>query len=150
MHFGTRAIHISRRFDITFNNHLHLASYLKEPILLKIVYWSNINLFILRGGTRWRIRNGTNISLLNENWLCDASSLSVQDTKVSLMATLTVADVIMPDEKNWNLPLLSSMFEHNSVQKIIKTPLYDSVTEDKHIWHKEKDGVYKKSWILHI
>jgi hypothetical protein len=98
--------------------------------------------FILRAGTRWRIGSGIDVSLLNENWLYDASSLSVQDTKASLAATLSVADVIMPDEKSWNLPLISSLFEPNSVQKIVRTPLYSSVTDDKRIWHKEKDGMY--------
>ncbi|KAK2427871.1 hypothetical protein QL285_026426 [Trifolium repens] len=95
-----------------------------------------------KAGTRWRIGSGIDVSLLNENWLYDASSLSVQDTKASLAATLSVADVIMPDEKSWNLPLISSLFEPNSVQKIVRTPLYSSVTDDKRIWHKEKDGMY--------
>jgi hypothetical protein len=56
--------------------------------------------FILGVGSRWWIGSGTDIPLLNENWLFDASALNVQDTKVSLAVNLSVADVIMPDEKS--------------------------------------------------
>jgi hypothetical protein len=56
--------------------------------------------YILRAGSRWRIESGTDISLLNENWLFDASVLSMQDTKVTLAANLSVVDIIMQDEKN--------------------------------------------------
>jgi hypothetical protein len=57
------------------------------------VVWRSISnsRFILRVGTRWRIRSGTDISLLNENWLFNASALSVQDTKETLAAKLSVA-----------------------------------------------------------
>jgi hypothetical protein len=44
MDCGTRAIHISRKFSNTFNNHLHFTSYLKEPILSKMKYLSKTNL----------------------------------------------------------------------------------------------------------
>jgi hypothetical protein len=106
--------------------------------------------FILGVGSRWWIGSGTDIPLLNENWLFDASALNVQDTKVSLAVNLSVADVIMPDEKSWNLPLISSLFEPNSVLKIVKTPLYNSVTADKRICHREKDGMYSVKSAYHL
>ncbi|KAK2352249.1 hypothetical protein QL285_096560 [Trifolium repens] len=37
----------------------------------------------------------------------------------------------MPDEKSWNLPLISSLFEPSSVLKIVKTPLYNSGTRPR-------------------
>ncbi|CAJ2628079.1 unnamed protein product [Trifolium pratense] len=98
--------------------------------------------FLLRAGSRWTIGSGNNIPLLNENWLFDASSLQLQQTEVSLAGHLAVADVILPDTKGWNLPLLTTLLESSGIDKVLHTPLFDSVVEDKRIWRMEKNGVY--------
>jgi hypothetical protein len=99
------------------------------------VVWKSIrnSRFILGVGTRWRIGSGTDISHLNENRLFHASALSVQDTKETLAANLSVAEIIMPNEKNWNLPLISFLFEPSSILKIVKTHLYNLVSKDQRI-----------------
>ncbi|XP_045822393.1 uncharacterized protein LOC123915300 [Trifolium pratense] len=94
--------------------------------------------FILKAGSRWRIGSGKDIPLLNENWLYDASAVSLQQTNVLLDARLTVADIIIQDEKCWNMPLITSIFEPNCVTKILDTPLYKSVVDDMRIWRVEK------------
>ncbi|KAK2440624.1 hypothetical protein QL285_012013 [Trifolium repens] len=93
-------------------------------------------------GSRWRIGSGNNIPLINENWLFDASSLQLQQTEVSLAGHLVVADVILPDTKCWNLPLLTTLLNSSGVNKVLNTPLFDSVSEDKRIWRMEKNGAY--------
>ncbi|CAJ2660552.1 unnamed protein product [Trifolium pratense] len=98
--------------------------------------------FILKAGSRWRIGSGKDIPLLNENWLYDASAVSLQQTNVLLDARLTVADIIIHDEKCWNMPLITSIFEPNCVTKILDTPLYKSVVDDMRIWRVEKNGMY--------
>jgi hypothetical protein len=87
--------------------------------------------FILRAGSRWRIGSGQDIPLFNENWLYDASAVSIQQAEVLLDASVTVADIIAPDEKCWNVPLITMMFEPSCATKIIATPLYKSVSDDK-------------------
>jgi hypothetical protein len=106
--------------------------------------------FILRAGTRWRIGSGINIPLLNENWLYNAWTLSVQDSNTNLVANLLVTDIILPDEKKWNMPLLMSLFAPSIVQKIANTLLYDYVKNDKYIWHKENDGIYYVCSAYHL
>ncbi|XP_045831568.1 uncharacterized protein LOC123922956 [Trifolium pratense] len=101
--------------------------------------------FILRAGSRRRIGNGQDIPLFNENCLYDASSVSIQQTEVFIDASVTVANIIIPDEKCWNVPLITMMFEPNRVAKIIATPLYKSVSDDKRIWRVEINGICPNS-----
>jgi hypothetical protein len=61
-----------------------------------------------------------------------------------------VTDIILPDEKKWNMPLLMSLFAPSIVQKIANTLLYDYVKNDKYIWHKENDGIYYVCSAYHL
>ncbi|CAJ2637135.1 unnamed protein product [Trifolium pratense] len=68
---------------------------------------------------------------------------SICNSKFLLRAGhLVVADVILPDTKGWNLPLLTTLLDSSGIDKVLHTPLFDSVVEDKHIWRMEKNGVY--------
>ncbi|GAU30093.1 hypothetical protein TSUD_38890 [Trifolium subterraneum] len=101
------------------------------------------NLAILgKQGNRWRIGSGQDIPLFNENWLYDASSVSIQQIEVLLDASGTVADIIASDENCWNVPLITTMFDPSCAVKIIATPLYKSVSDDKRIWRVENNGMY--------
>jgi hypothetical protein len=53
---------------------------------------------------------------------------------------LCVSDIINPDEKSWNVPLITSLFDISSANKILNTPLFSSVTTDKQVWRVERDG----------
>jgi ribonuclease HI len=68
--------------------------------------------------------------------------LQLQQTEVSLAGHLVVADVILPDTKCWNLPLLTTLLNSSGVNKVLNTPLFNSVLEDKRIWRMEKNGAY--------
>jgi hypothetical protein len=57
--------------------------------------------------------------------------VSIQQAEVLLDVSVTVVDIIAPDEKCWNVPLITMMFEPSCAVKIIATPLYKSVSEDK-------------------
>jgi hypothetical protein len=98
--------------------------------------------FILRDGSRWRIGDGKNISLLNENWLSDGSCLTSQQSNTNVVDTLMVSDIMSQEDKCWNVPLITSTFEPYSAAKILNTPLYSSVTEDRRLWRAEQNGEY--------
>jgi hypothetical protein len=98
--------------------------------------------FILRAGSRWRIGDGMNIPLLNENWMTGASCLTSQQSSMNIVDNLMVSDIISHQHKCWNLPLINSIFEPHSAAKILKTPLYSLVAEDKRIWRGEQNGEY--------
>jgi hypothetical protein len=49
---------------------------------------------------------------------------------------------MLHDRKEWNLPFLQSIFDHQVVEHIVNTPLYPSVTEDRLIWKKNHGEYY--------
>ncbi|MCH99278.1 cytochrome P450, partial [Trifolium medium] len=55
---------------------------------------------------------------------------------------MTVSDLLVLNEKRWNTALIRSIFDDSSAEKILHTPLIDSVIEDKVIWRLEKNGIY--------
>ncbi|KAK2355577.1 hypothetical protein QL285_092977 [Trifolium repens] len=46
------------------------------------------------------------------------------------------------NSKAWDLAKLGDMFDNNIVRRIVQTPLYDSVHDDKLVWKLEHDGIY--------
>ena len=45
-------------------------------------------------------------------------------------------------QKVWNTTLISNVFDYNTTQLILNTPLHPLVYEDKFIWKAEKNGSY--------
>jgi hypothetical protein len=68
--------------------------------------------------------------------------VSIQQAEVLLDVSVTVVDIIAPDEKCWNVPLITMVFEPSCAAKIIATPLYKSVSDDKRFWRVENNGIY--------
>jgi hypothetical protein len=98
--------------------------------------------FILRAGNRWCIGDRINIPVWNENWLRDGSCLVPPTTYPPFIDHLCVADIINPEDKSWNIPLITSIFDPVSVNKILNTPLFSSCVEDRQIWRVERRGEY--------
>jgi hypothetical protein len=55
-----------------------------------------------------------------------------------VLHNLSVANLLMNDSKSWNVDLIHDMFDINTANKILKTPLFDSVIEDKIKWTFKK------------
>jgi len=87
--------------------------------------------FILKAGSRWKIGDGSSISVWNSNWISDNIYLAAQNIDNSPLAELRVSDCILPDVKAWNIPLLQSIFDQQVVDHISNTPLYPSVQQDR-------------------
>jgi hypothetical protein len=55
---------------------------------------------------------------------------------------MTVADLMILNEKCWNVPFIRDFFSTDSAEKILHTPLLNSNREDKVIWRLENNGMY--------
>jgi hypothetical protein len=55
---------------------------------------------------------------------------------------MTVADLMILNEKRWNVPFIREFFDADSQEKILHTPLLNSIREDKVIWRLENNGMY--------
>jgi ribonuclease HI len=98
--------------------------------------------FILRAGNRWRIGNGNNIPLWNESWLADALPLEPVNNNDLFYADFFVSDIMEHNPKRWNSDIVLSLFDEPSAARILATPLYPSVTDDRRIWRGESNGDY--------
>jgi len=92
----------------------------------------------VKQGARWRIGYGASIPLFGSPWLKDGCSLSTQSPLYVALAHVKVQDIIEPSTKVLNATLISNMFDHNTTQLILNTPLHPLVHEDKIIWKAEK------------
>ncbi|KAK2418379.1 hypothetical protein QL285_040582 [Trifolium repens] len=93
-------------------------------------------------GNRWRIGDGNNIPLWNENWLADVSPLEPVNNDDLFYADFLVSDIMEHNPKEWNTDIVLSLFDQPTADRILATPLYSSVTDDKRIWHGESNGDY--------
>jgi hypothetical protein len=53
-----------------------------------------------------------------------------------------MADIIIQDDKCWNVPLITTQFDPSCTVKILVIPSFKSFSDDKHIWRVENNGVY--------
>lgn len=97
---------------------------------------------MLKEGSRWRIGTSHNFNVLNEPWLCDSKTLTLQTSQSPLAPNLVVSDLFAVGVKAWNGELVRELFSPCEAEKILATPLVDVVSEDKHIWNLRKDRLY--------
>ncbi|KAK2380515.1 hypothetical protein QL285_068207 [Trifolium repens] len=96
----------------------------------------------LSSGNRWRIGNGNNIPLWKENWLADALPLEPVNNNDLFYADILVSDIMELNPKKWNSDIVLSLFDDPTAARILATPLYPSVTDDRRIWRGESNGDY--------
>jgi len=60
----------------------------------------------------------------------------------SAMANPRVADLLIPNTKNWHMENICLLFDNVSAYHISITPLLASVQHDRVVWKFEKNGIY--------
>jgi len=98
--------------------------------------------FILKAGSKWRIGDGEDILVWYNKWIANDVTLIPHVDGDFPLADLRVSGCMLHDRKEWNLPLLQSIFDHQVVQHIVNTLLNPSVTEHRLIWKKENNDEY--------
>lgn len=102
--------------------------------------WSSQNL--LKEGTCWCIGSGHTINVLGSPWLCGSNSfLNVNDAAAGV-ENLEVKDLWLPRQNVWNENLIHLLFSYDQVENIFKTPLFNSIEQDKWIWTHNSTGLY--------
>lgn len=57
-------------------------------------------------------------------------------------AQLHAGDLINSNAKSWNFPLICSLFDTTTITKILHTPLFALVTNNRRIWSIEINKYY--------
>ncbi|MCH98629.1 ribonuclease H protein, partial [Trifolium medium] len=88
------------------------------------------------------IGTGHNIPLWGSRWLIDGSTLTKPTNVAVDFNNMKVSDILDINMKQWNTNLITNMLGVQEGSKILQTPLFDSVSQDKIIWRFEKNGKY--------
>ncbi|GAU25475.1 hypothetical protein TSUD_71290 [Trifolium subterraneum] len=98
--------------------------------------------FIVRNGYQWVIGSGHDIPIWNYRWTSDGSIFPTPPNLHEDLANMTISDILIGNEKRWNAALIQDLVDDNTATKILKTPLLESVQNDRIIWRYEKNGIY--------
>lgn len=96
---------------------------------------------VVKQGARWSI--GTSAARCSRApWLKDGLFLTTDNYIYALLSHVNVKDIIDHSTKVGNALLIYNLFDQNTTQLILNTPLQPLVNEDKLIWKTEKNGNY--------
>ena len=106
--------------------------------------WRNIlrARFIVRGGARWSIGQGTHIPILDELWLLNGETISSNISGANYVSHASVNSLMDPYFKRWNELVVRQVISEDLASKILNTPIYEQVQHDTLLWKAEKNERY--------
>jgi ribonuclease HI len=97
---------------------------------------------ILMNGCRWSIGSGTNIKIMSDPWLRNEDGAWFPSPQLQGVHSLNLNELMLPNEKKWDKGKIESLFSPDVVNRILDTPLFDIIEEDKLIWNDSLHGEY--------
>jgi hypothetical protein len=98
--------------------------------------------WILQRGCFWTIGNGEHVNIWTDNWLPNQNGFKVWSKPQENHNYEKVNDLINFDTKQWNLPVINSIFLPFEAHQISKLPLIDINSRDELTWAGTKEGIY--------
>lgn len=95
---------------------------------------------VLAAGLRWRIGDGSNVNIWEDPWVPRPTTFRIMSPPKQQLKQ--VKELILPNGKEWNLPLMKAVLSLIDVQVISSIPLNAEECDDKLIWHYCKNGIY--------
>ncbi|MCH81376.1 ribonuclease H protein [Trifolium medium] len=83
-----------------------------------------------------------NINVWNQNWLKDGMAIPTPTDMQILGDVTNVQDLMSSNSKTWDYEKIHSIFDSNTANRILQTPLFASVRADTLVWKMENDGIY--------
>lgn len=93
-------------------------------------------------GTRFRIGDGSKISIWNDPWLPKPHTFKPFSLPMEGTENWCVGDIIDSENKEWNSLLMEDLFTKEEAETIMSIPLSLRQLEDKYVWHFDKRGIY--------
>ena len=79
---------------------------------------------------------------MNDPWVRGVHGSWIQSPQSQGVHSLRVSDLIVDEERVWDIDKLESLFPDDMVQAILDTPLFAEVQNDKIVWMMERNGRY--------
>lgn len=105
---------------------------------------------IVRSGARWKIGNNINIPMFEAPWLRNGGVISGVGQSSDVLQNVRVHSLIDQNTNGWNYNMVNYYFDYDTVQEIIRTPIFHQVEEDALIWKAEKNGHYSVKSAYHL
>lgn len=105
--------------------------------------WRGIchGLELLKKGIIWRIGKGDQLHIWRDNWIPRDHQLRVTGKRTRTRLKW-VADLVSPNNQEWDEGLIRQIFYPPYVDEILKIKLPESPTDDFLAWHPERLGVF--------
>lgn len=92
---------------------------------------------ILEQGVRWRVGTRQNIKIWDDPWIPKPSTYRTLSPRIQ---SFTYVHELLTVTKDWNLPLIRSIFKKDDQDVILGMPISKHRCEDKMIWHPSRQG----------
>ncbi|PVH34268.1 hypothetical protein PAHAL_8G182700 [Panicum hallii] len=102
-------------------------------------------------GYIWRVGDGTQIKIWEDNWIPGSHNMKVQTRRGNNLLS-TVDELINPVVASWDVDLVRSIFEHIDANPILQIPITTG-REDCVAWHYNRNGlfsVWRNLWKLQV
>lgn len=96
---------------------------------------------LLSEGVRWRVGDGTKISMLGQPWLLTDDNPCITSDSDPFQDR-TVASLMCTNRKEWDMEVLSDVLNERDRSCVLAIPLATSSSEDKLYWRFEDSGIY--------
>ncbi|XP_058750813.1 uncharacterized mitochondrial protein AtMg00310-like [Vicia villosa] len=122
---------VSRLYKVRYfpNNDYLSFNISHNPSYVWRSIWSSK--FVIKGGLKWSIGSGENISVWDQYWLVDGTSLTNPWPNNLVVSNLKVSDLITLNGKEWNHNLIYALVGEETTKKIQNTHLFAAVHNDK-------------------
>ncbi|CAN1810998.1 Putative ribonuclease H protein At1g65750 [Linum perenne] len=97
---------------------------------------------VVHRGSRWRVGNGSNIRVWDDQWLRQDGNLSLITDRDDTLEGLKVCDLFIPGVLEWDCEMIEALFEPRDALAILNIPLGVGGESDTLIWHYEANGGY--------
>ncbi|XP_042969022.1 uncharacterized protein LOC122301695 [Carya illinoinensis] len=105
---------------------------------------------VLMEGMLWRVGDGTQIKVWKDKWLPSPSTFKVQSPVRILNAEATVAELINPDIRKWNLNLIHAIFSKPEAKVISKMTISQCGSQDVQTWRCSENGKFTIRSAYHL
>ncbi|KAK3187995.1 hypothetical protein Dsin_027556 [Dipteronia sinensis] len=95
---------------------------------------------ILDAGMRWRVGNGSSITIYKDRWIPRPSTFKIiSNPKLGRNAKV---ECLISPSGGWDLQKINCNFDKEDVKEILSIPLGSGKTEDIMLWHCDERGLY--------
>ncbi|KAK6136739.1 hypothetical protein DH2020_029567 [Rehmannia glutinosa] len=96
----------------------------------------------LRRGLRYEVCNGKSIRIWQSPWIINSDFFLPMSSSPSHISPIWVNELLQPDGKHWNAPLISETFHPIDAQNIMNLSIHSNLSKDSLVWHFGKKGLF--------